>query len=196
MAPPPSRRLQVPSVSMDEAYYSTNTLTSTTPTSDDFSSGSPRTLYAQTFELPKSSRSMPPAPKPTPRPSYHKNMMTFTGYQTTEEEFDTLPLVMQRKVSLITLDSANLLLFFPCGGFLGGNLNQSCTVWFWRNKYRHENWTGDVSLRTLFVCCFVKHQCRGMIFVSGPFRDYSLGGRITLYGSRINGKAIRLSLPI
>jgi len=93
---------------MDEAYYSTTTLTSTPSTVDDLTTSSPRTLYAQTFERPNSSRSVPPAPKPTPpKPSYRKNMSTFAGFQTTEEEFDALPLVMQRKVS-----SAQLRLMF------------------------------------------------------------------------------------
>lgn len=88
---------------MDEAYYSTTTpITSKTSTSDDDfndsnNSASPRTLYAQTFTRPNSSRSLPPASHPAPKPSYRKDMSTFTGFQTTEEEFDALPLVMQRK---------------------------------------------------------------------------------------------------
>src|SRR5687768_16968879 len=103
MAVSRARRLQVSSSSMDEASYSTSTPLTSTPstTSDDDlnNSLSPRTLYAQTFERPDSSRSFPPRSQPAPRPSYRKDMSTFRGFQTTEEEFDALPLVMQRKVS-------------------------------------------------------------------------------------------------
>ncbi|TVY55946.1 hypothetical protein LCER1_G003438 [Lachnellula cervina] len=51
----------------------------------------PRTLYAQTFDRPSSSRSLPSEPQ------YRKNMKEFTGFETTEAEFDALPLAVRRK---------------------------------------------------------------------------------------------------
>ncbi|KAH8591975.1 hypothetical protein B0O99DRAFT_630823 [Bisporella sp. PMI_857] len=86
-------RLQIPSTSMDEAYYSSTTLNTTS--SEEFNAGilSPRTLYAQSFDRPNSSQSLPSGR----RPSYKKNMSAFAGFGTTEQEFDTLPLAVRRK---------------------------------------------------------------------------------------------------
>ncbi|TAQ85305.1 hypothetical protein B7494_g6361 [Chlorociboria aeruginascens] len=72
--------LQVP-------FYSSTTLCSST--SDLYpSTTSPRTLYAQTFDRPDTSRSLP----------RRKNMKDFTrGFATSEEEFEALPLSIRRK---------------------------------------------------------------------------------------------------
>jgi hypothetical protein len=52
---------------------------------------SPRTLYAQSFDRPESARSLPTG-------RFHKNMKEITGFGMTEEEFDSLPIAIRRKV--------------------------------------------------------------------------------------------------
>ncbi len=54
---------------------------------------SPRTLYAQCFDRPLSSRSLPSG-------RFRKNMKDITGFGTTEEEFEALPIAVRRKVRL------------------------------------------------------------------------------------------------
>ncbi|KAL2070577.1 hypothetical protein VTL71DRAFT_13603 [Oculimacula yallundae] len=51
----------------------------------------PRTLYAQSFDRPGSSQSLPSTRR------FRKNMKEMTGFVTTEEEFDELPIVLRRK---------------------------------------------------------------------------------------------------
>ncbi|TVY24584.1 hypothetical protein LHYA1_G006288 [Lachnellula hyalina] len=76
--------------SLDPIYTSSVSLSSSS--SDPNSTAlTPRTLYAQTFDRPSSSRSLPST-------QYRKNMKEFTGFETTEAEFDALPLAVRRKV--------------------------------------------------------------------------------------------------
>ncbi|CZT45475.1 uncharacterized protein RSE6_05789 [Rhynchosporium secalis] len=56
---------------------------------------SPRILYAQSIGCPGSSRSLPHTQR------FRKNMKEMTGFGTTEEEFDALPLVLRRKVRVV-----------------------------------------------------------------------------------------------
>jgi len=60
---------------------------------DDEECLSPRKLYAQSFDRPKSAQSLPTGP-------IRKNMkaITMTGFGTTEEEFEALPIAVRRKV--------------------------------------------------------------------------------------------------
>ena len=53
---------------------------------------SPRTLYAQSFDRPGSSQSLPSTRR------FRKNMKEMTGFGTTEEEFEALPIAVRRKV--------------------------------------------------------------------------------------------------
>ncbi|KAG9240970.1 hypothetical protein BJ878DRAFT_523085 [Calycina marina] len=101
MAPITSLTLRDPLL-MNEAYcYSSTTLATTASISDDLSSPrtphTPRTLYAQTFDNSnrlRTSRSLTPQRRPT----YRKDISTLmTGFTTTDEEFDALPIVMRRK---------------------------------------------------------------------------------------------------
>lgn len=87
-------------------FYSSNTLSScstthlstilsSSSTSDleDFENSavlSPRTLYAQSFDRPASARSLPSG-------RFRKNMKEITGFGTTEEDFEALPIAIQRK---------------------------------------------------------------------------------------------------
>ena len=93
-------RLLVPSPM--PPFYSSTTLSSST---SDLNSSlttplSPRTLYAQsfdqnrifTFDRPHSSQSLPTAGR------FRKNMKDITGFGTTDEEFEALPIAVLRKV--------------------------------------------------------------------------------------------------
>lgn len=53
---------------------------------------SPRTLYAQSFDRPESSHSHPSTRR------FRKNVKEMTGFGTTEEEFEALPIAVRRKV--------------------------------------------------------------------------------------------------
>jgi hypothetical protein len=69
---------------------------------------SPRALYADSFDRPTSSRSLPSVHR------YRKNVKEMTGFTTTEEEFEALPLAVRRKVRLsVSLGSFFLSLLFP-----------------------------------------------------------------------------------
>jgi hypothetical protein len=81
--------LQVPS--MDLPFYSSTTLSSSTSDLNSAAALSPRTLYAQSFDRPTSSSSLPPG-------RFRKNMKDITGFTTTEDEFDALPIAVRRKV--------------------------------------------------------------------------------------------------
>jgi hypothetical protein len=99
-------RLEVPSMSAGnrasmslsipmDFYSSTSLSSSTSNLNFDPNSTtplSPRTLYAQTFDRPLSSRSLPS------RRFARKNMKEMTGFGTTEEEFEALPIAVRRKV--------------------------------------------------------------------------------------------------
>jgi len=99
-------RLEVPSMSAGNRasmslsipmdFYSSTSLSSSTSNlnSDPNSTTplSPRTLYAQTFDRPLSSRSLPSGR------FARKNMKEMTGFGTTEEEFEALPIAVRRKV--------------------------------------------------------------------------------------------------
>ncbi|KAF4628287.1 hypothetical protein G7Y89_g9863 [Cudoniella acicularis] len=75
-----SARLDIPTLS---PLYSSIIFSSST--SDLDSSLLPRDLYAQAIDRPSSSRSLPPS-------QYRKNMKDLTGFDTTEDEFEALPL--------------------------------------------------------------------------------------------------------
>ena len=83
--------------SMNPFYSLTTPLSSSTSDSNNNNNInnaeplSPRILYAQSFHRPNSSRSLP-----TKR--FHKNMKEMTGFGTTEEEFEALPIAVRRKV--------------------------------------------------------------------------------------------------
>lgn len=110
-----SRRLQVPQMPdyapppyMAPPFYSSNTfscstshlstiLSSSTSDLDDSENSaacSPRTLYARSFDRPASARSLPSG-------KFRKNMKEMTGFGTTEEDFEALPIAIQRKVRLL-----------------------------------------------------------------------------------------------
>jgi hypothetical protein len=84
------------SLSIPMNFYSSTSLSSSTcnlnfdPNST--TPLSPRTLYAQTFDRPLSSRSLPSGR------FARKNMKEMTGFGTTEEEFEALPIAVRRKV--------------------------------------------------------------------------------------------------
>lgn len=92
-------RLQVPSLL---PFYSSPTLSSSTSELHSSSDTplSPRALYAQsfdhnrtfTFDRPHSSQSLPSAGR------FRKNMKDITGFGTTDEEFEALPIAVRRKV--------------------------------------------------------------------------------------------------
>lgn len=90
---PPGLRLQLSLLSsMAPLSHSTTCLTTIANLDDSPPSpSSPRALYAASFDRPVSSRSMP-------NTRYRKNMKEMTGFTTTEEEFDALPLAVRRKV--------------------------------------------------------------------------------------------------
>jgi hypothetical protein len=83
------------SLSIPMNFYSSTSLSSTSNLNFDPNSTtplSPRTLYAQTFDRPLSSRSLPSGR------FARKNMKEMTGFGTTEEEFEALPIAVRRKV--------------------------------------------------------------------------------------------------
>lgn len=94
--------LQVPSISMDRphshscssATSSLNNFNSNLNSDSDVTSAecfSPRSLYAHSFDRPRSSRSLPGG-------RFRKNMKDITGFTTTEDEFEALPIAVRRKV--------------------------------------------------------------------------------------------------
>jgi hypothetical protein len=96
MAPLRPPRLNISSVDTPSVDYSTF-YSSTTLTSSDLDLDallSPRTLYAQTFDRPKTSQSLPTAAAGHLR----KNTKDMSTFLTTEEEFDALPIAVRRKV--------------------------------------------------------------------------------------------------
>ena len=58
---------------------------------------SPRTLYADSFDRPLSSRSLPAGGR------FRKNVKEMTGFATTEEEFEALPIAVRRKVRALVV---------------------------------------------------------------------------------------------
>jgi hypothetical protein len=92
-------RLEFPSLSAQASvhpFYSSTTLSSSTSDLSNFNDLSeplsPRILYAQSFDRPSSARSLPSSNR------YRKNMKEMTGFGTTEEEFEALPIAVRRKV--------------------------------------------------------------------------------------------------
>jgi hypothetical protein len=93
-------RLQLPSLSQQSSmhpfYSATTTLSSSTSDLNNLINLneplSPRTLYAQSFDRPSSARSLPSSKR------FRKNMKEMTGFGTTEEEFEALPIAVRRKV--------------------------------------------------------------------------------------------------
>ena len=82
--------LEVPSTHLP--FYSSITLSTSTLDLNSTAAFSPRTLYAQSFDHPYSSPNLPSS-------SYaRKNVKTMTGYTTTEDEFNALPMAVRRKV--------------------------------------------------------------------------------------------------
>jgi hypothetical protein len=80
-------------------FYSSTTLSSSTSELNNFNNLnnlseplSPRALYAQSFDRPSSARSLPSSKR------FRKNMKEMTGFGTTEEEFEALPIAVRRKV--------------------------------------------------------------------------------------------------
>lgn len=84
--PNSKNRLKIPTLT---PLHSSPILSSST---SDLDSTLPRDLelYAQTSDRPSSARSLPPS-------QYRKNMKDLTGFDTTEDEFDALPLAVRRK---------------------------------------------------------------------------------------------------
>jgi hypothetical protein len=91
MAPDRERELRLQVPSMDLPFYSSTTLSSSTSDLNSAAAFSPRTLYAQSFDRPNSSKSLPSG-------QFKKNMKQMTGFTTTEDEFDALPIAVRRKV--------------------------------------------------------------------------------------------------
>ncbi|KAL3417686.1 mucin [Phlyctema vagabunda] len=88
-----SSNLQIP-LSSPSVYSSSLSTTYSNSTSDLSSAYSPRALYADTFTgRPHSSGSTPIEPTP----KFRKSMKDITGYATTEDEFEQLPLAVRRK---------------------------------------------------------------------------------------------------
>ncbi len=92
-------RLELPSLSTQSSmnpFYSSATLSSSTSDLNSFNNTSeplsPRLLYAQSFDRPSSARSLPSSKR------FRKNMKEMTGFGTTEEEFEALPIAVRRKV--------------------------------------------------------------------------------------------------
>jgi hypothetical protein len=92
-------RLQLPSLSQQSSmhpFYTATTLSSSTSDLKNLINLSeplsPRTLYAQSFDRPSSARSLPSSKR------FRKNMKEMTGFGTTEEEFEALPIAVRRKV--------------------------------------------------------------------------------------------------
>jgi hypothetical protein len=98
-------RLAIPSKKKSLASITTtttnngHTLTTSSSTSD-LNSGYllPTALVPHPFERPMSSGSLPATPRFR---KYRKNMKDFTGFDTTEDEFETLPLAVRRKVCFV-----------------------------------------------------------------------------------------------
>lgn len=67
---------------------------------------SPRALYAESFDRPTSSHSTLSSTR------YRKNMKEMTGWTTTEEEFDALPMAVRRKVRVSSSSLGLSVLFF------------------------------------------------------------------------------------
>jgi hypothetical protein len=91
--------LELPSLSTQSSmnpFYSSTTLSSSTSDLTTFNNISeplsPRMLYAQSFDRPSSARSLPSSKR------FRKNMKEMTGFGTTEEEFEALPIAVRRKV--------------------------------------------------------------------------------------------------
>ncbi|EHL02395.1 hypothetical protein M7I_1468 [Glarea lozoyensis 74030] len=85
---------------------STNYHTLTTSSSaSDLNAGFllPTALEPQPFERPLSSGSLPATPRFRRN---RKNMKDFTGFDTTEDEFEALPLAVRRKVDTVKLGRA------------------------------------------------------------------------------------------
>ncbi|KAG9238284.1 hypothetical protein BJ875DRAFT_437643 [Amylocarpus encephaloides] len=96
----PSRRPFHPPISsstrstiVDQKNISTTRSLSATSSASDWPSASlpPTTLQAHTLGRPSSSLSLPPTARS------RKNMKDFTGFDTTEDEFERLPLAVRRK---------------------------------------------------------------------------------------------------
>ena len=92
-------RLELPSLSQQSSmhpFYSSTTLSSSTSDLSNLINIneplSPRTLYAQSFDRPSSARSLPSSKR------FRKNMKEMTGFGTTEEEFEALPIAVRIKV--------------------------------------------------------------------------------------------------
>jgi hypothetical protein len=91
--------LDFPSLSAHSSmspFYSSpifSSLTSDLNNIDNSEPLSPRILYAQSFHRPQSSHSLPSK-------RFRKNMKEMTGFRTTEEEFEALPIAVRRKVRL------------------------------------------------------------------------------------------------
>lgn len=116
-APPPytSPFYSKTAFSCSTGHLSTIPSTSDIDDSEHSEDLSPRTLYAHSFDRPGSARSLPSG-------KFRKNMKEMTGFGTTEEDFDALPIAIQRKVRLfpnIVKASAE---GFPAARFLSKNL--------------------------------------------------------------------------
>jgi hypothetical protein len=89
--------LDFPSLSEQSSmtpFYSSHTVSSSTSDLSNIDNSeplSPRILYAQSFYRPQSSRSLSSK-------RFRKNMKEMTGFRTTEEEFEALPIAVRRKV--------------------------------------------------------------------------------------------------
>lgn len=89
--------LEFPSLSERSSmtpFYSSTSLSCSTSDLNNIDNSeplSPRFLYAQSFHRPQSSRSLPST-------RFRKNMKEMTGFRTTEEEFEALPIAVRRKV--------------------------------------------------------------------------------------------------
>ncbi|KUJ08526.1 uncharacterized protein LY89DRAFT_332632 [Mollisia scopiformis] len=79
-------------LSCSTTHLSTILSSSTSELEDSENSAvlSPRTLYALSFDRPASARSLPSG-------RFRKNMKEITGFGTTEEDFEALPIAIQRK---------------------------------------------------------------------------------------------------
>lgn len=96
----PSRlNLQASSIMQDRQHHQDLCCSTTTTLASDLefdsSTLSPRHLYAQSFDRTQSSLSL--QLPPTTR-IHRKNMKDMTGYLTTEEEFEALPIAVRKKV--------------------------------------------------------------------------------------------------
>jgi hypothetical protein len=114
-------RLQVLTLTPTPFYSSLSSSTSDLNTPP--SPLSARALYAESFDRPISSRSLP-----TNR--YRKNMKEITGFTTTEEEFDALPIAVRRKVraSSIAPFLLHRIVVILCDIFLFPDLSFLCAL--------------------------------------------------------------------